>query len=222
MVRKKLCGLGTILLLALAYALDTEGLFPYFAAAALWHELGHVAAVYVCGSRIRAFTFAPFGFCLHFDAMLSYPCDAAIAAGGAGANLLAAFLLSVAAKYLPQLHNLTLASGVNLLIGLFHLLPALPLDGGRTLYAILAQITDEHRAFAVTRALSLLTGTAITALGVYILLKTRYNISILAVGSLILGGTYAQRAGKDFAARAKTRAVCGRRIRAGNQGQSIG
>lgn len=201
-MRKKLCGLGTILLLALAYAFDTEGVFPYFAAAAILHEAGHVLAVYACGGRVRSFEPAPFGFCLRFGGMMSYWCDAAIAAGGAAMNLCFAFLLSVAAKYLPEVQNLTLAAGVNLVIGLFNLLPALPLDGGRVLYALLAQAADDRRALLVTRAVSLLAGAAISALGVYILAKTRYNMSILAVGGLILGGTYAQRAGKDITARA--------------------
>lgn len=201
-MRKKLCGLGTILLLALTYALDTEGVFPYFAAVAILHEAGHVIAVYVCGGRVQAFEAAPFGFCLRFDGMLSYWCDAVIAAGGAAMNLFLAFSLSVAAKYLPNVQGLTLAAGVNFIMGLFNLLPALPLDGGRVLYAVLAQTTDDSRALAVTYLLTRLIGAAVSVLGVYILVKTRYNMSILAVGSLILGGTYAQRAGKDFTARA--------------------
>ena len=200
-MRKKVCGLGTILLLALAYVMDTENVFPYFVAATILHEMGHVIAVAACGGRIRSFTLAPFGFCLRFDGMMSYWCDAAIAAGGAAMNLCAAFLLSVAAKYLPWTESLKLAAGGNFLLGLFNLLPALPLDGGRVLYALLAQILDDRRALIATRAASFLIGAGITALGVYILVKTQYNMSILAVGSLILGGTYAQRTGKNFTAR---------------------
>lgn len=201
-MRKKLCGLGTLLLLALAYALDTEGVFPYFVAATVIHELGHVAAVYACSGRVRGFASVPFGFCIRFDGMLSYWCDAVIAGGGAAVNLLSAFFLSVAAKYLPDVEMLPLAAGVNLLIGLFNLLPALPLDGGRILYALLAQLTDDRRALVVTRGVSLIVGAVAGLLGVYIFVKTRYNISILAVSGLILGGTYAQGAGKNIAARA--------------------
>lgn len=201
-MRKKLCGLGTIFLLALAYALDTEDVFPYFVTATVLHELGHVLAVFLCGGQIRGFEPAPFGFSLRFDSMLSYWKDAIIAGGGAGMNLLTAFLLSVAAKYLPGRADWMLAAGVNVVIGFFNLLPALPLDGGRILYALLAQLTDVTRALAITRAVSFLIGVAVTAFGVYILIKTQYNMSILAVGGLILGGTYAQRAGKDLTARA--------------------
>ncbi len=201
-MRKKLCGLGTILLLALAYALDTEGVFPYFVAATVLHELGHVLAILICGGRVLGFTPAPFGFSLRFDGMLSYWKDAVIASGGAGMKLFSAFLFSVAAKYLPERADWMLAAGVNAVIGLFNLLPALPLDGGRILYALLAQLTDDTRAWTATRAVSLIIGVAVTVFGVYILAKTQYNMSILAVGGLILGGTYAQRAGKDITARA--------------------
>lgn len=201
-MRKKLCGLGTVFLLALAYALDTEGVFPYFVAATVLHELGHVAAVYACGGRVRGFAPVPFGFCIRFDGMLSYWRDAVIAGGGAAMNLMSAFCLSVAAKYSPGVEALPLAAGVNLLLGLFNLLPALPLDGGRMLYALMAQLTDDRRALMVTRVVSLIVGAAAGALGVYILVKTRYNMSILAVSGLILGGTYAQGAGKNITARA--------------------
>ena len=201
-MRKKLCGLGTVFLLALAYALDTEGVFPYFVAATVLHELGHVAAVYACGGRVRGFAPVPFGFCLRFAGMLSYWRDAVIAGGGAAMNLMSALCLSVAAKYSPGVEALSLAAGVNLLLGLFNLLPALPLDGGRMLYALMAQLTDDRRALMVTRVVSLIVGAAAGALGVYILVKTRYNMRILAVSGLILGGTYAQGAGKNITARA--------------------
>ena len=170
-MKKRLCGLGTLCLLALAYALDTEGVFPCFVAAAIIHELGHTVAILTCGGRIRAFELAPFGFCLRFDALLSYRCDAIVAAGGAA------------------------------MMGISNLLPALPLDGGRILYALLAQWTDDWHAAAITHVVSLLAGATVSALGVYILVKTRYNMSILAMGGLILGGTYAQRTGKNFTAR---------------------
>ena len=201
-MRKKLCGLGTLLLLALAYTLDTECVFPYFVTATIVHELGHVVAVYACGGRVRGFAPEPFGFCIRFDGMLSYWRDAVIAGGGAAMNLMSAFFLSVASKYLPDAEALTLAAGVNLLLGLFNLLPALPLDGGRMLYALLAQLTDDRRALIVARGASLVVGAAAGMLGVYILVKTRYNMSILAVSGLILGGTYAQGAGKNITARA--------------------
>ena len=200
-MKKRLCGLGTLCLLALAYALDTEGVFPCFIAAAIIHELGHTIAILTCGGRIRAFELAPFGFCLRFDALLSYRCDAIVAAGGAAMNLCAAFILSVAGKYAPDVQILMPAAGVNLMMGISNLLPALPLDGGRILYALLAQWTDDWRAAAITHVVSLLAGATVSALGVYILVKTRYNMSILAMGGLILGGTYAQRTGKNFTAR---------------------
>ena len=110
-MKKRLCGLGTLCLLALAYALDTEGVFPCFVAAAIIHELGHTVAILTCGGRIRAFELAPFGFCLRFDALLSYRCDAIVAAGGAAMNLCAAFILSVAGKYAPDVQILMPAAG---------------------------------------------------------------------------------------------------------------
>ena len=216
-LRRKFCGPGTLLLLALAYALDTEGVFPYFAAAAILHELGHALAVFACGGHVRDLAPAPFGFSLRYDGLLSYGKDAVIALSGPAANLAAAGVGIVVGRWLPETRGTALFTGVNLMIGLFNLLPARPLDGGQILYALAARQLDVRRAETLTRAVTRLLGLGITALGVYILLKTRYNISILAVGSLILGGTYAEGAGEDTAPRAQARPLFRRRVRAGGE-----
>ena len=210
---KLFCGLGTLLFWAAAYLLDTEGLFPYMLAASLFHELGHLLVILLCGARLRRVEWCGFGFLLRFDGLLPYTHDALIAAGGAAMNLALALLCSFAAEHTAFAPALHLASGVNLLLGLFHLLPALPLDGGQVFLALLSCRLPEERAREITRRISLAIGMGLLVFGVYILLKTRYNISILALCGLIFGGTYAQRSGNRPAKGAKARALCRRRIR---------
>ena len=216
-MRYSLRGLGTMLLLALAYALDTEGLFPYLAASVLLHELGHVLALRLTGGRIRGIAPASLGLTLRYGALLSYGRDAAVAFGGPAANLAAALLAMGLAGRLPEAPGLSLFAGVNLMLGVFHLLPARPLDGGGVLRALLARRMEIDRADRIVTRMSRIVGLVLTGAGVYILVKTRYNMSILAVGSLILGGTYAAGTGKDPSSRAQARPLLRRRVRAGDQ-----
>jgi Zn-dependent protease len=201
-MKKTIFNLSTLVLLALAYILDTGGVFVYFLAAAVAHELGHIVAVYVIGGTVRGFEPAPFGFCLRFDGLMGYGCDAAIAAGGGAMNLLLAFILAVAAKCVPAAEVCNRAAGAMLVVGIYSLLPAQPLDGGRVLYALTAWFSDDRLAYLVTRAASIIVGAGLTALGLYILFKTRYNMSILAVGGLILASNIQKGYRKNTAARA--------------------
>lgn len=216
-LKRKVFGWGTLLLLSLAYALDTEGLFPYFLTAAVLHELGHAIAIRLCGGRMLGMVPGSFGLTLRYDGLLSYGRDACIALGGPAANLLAAVLGMGLTACVPALSGKTLFSGVNLLLGAFNFLPARPLDGGNALCALLCRRMDALRAENVTRLVSRITGGILTGLGVYILVKTRYNISILAVGSLILGGTYAAGTGTNFVSRAQARPLFRRGVCAGDE-----
>lgn len=210
---KRFFGLGTLLFLTIAYVMDTEGMFLYVLASSLLHELGHLGMMFVCGAKLRRVEWSGFGFLLRFDGLLPYTHDALIAAGGVMMNLLTAFFFAQTAEYTAYAAEMCLAAGVNLLMGLFHLLPALPLDGGQVLLALLSCRLPEDWAREIVRRISLAIGVGLLIFGVYILIKTRYNISILALCGLIFGGTYAQRSGNRPAKGAKARALCRRRIR---------
>jgi len=102
--------------------------------AALIHELGHCSAVLACGGRLDKIELGLAGAELYYRGeRLSYGRDALIAAAGPFANMLAVWLSHE--FFRPQWAYF---SGLNLLYCVFNLLPALPLDGGRILYALAA------------------------------------------------------------------------------------
>src|SRR5262249_23978187 len=123
-------------------------------ACVLLHELGHSAVARRFGVRITSITLYPFG---GIAALTEIPREPAkeilIAIAGPLVNfVLAAGLFVGAAFLLPARHlgfeSLTGADlipslfSANLLLGLFNLIPAYPMDGGRILRGILASRTD--------------------------------------------------------------------------------
>ena len=125
--------LGTLLLAA------SLRLLFWFGVACLVHELGHMAAVRLLGGRVRSVRLTGVGAVIHpsRDRLFSYGEECLTAAAGPAASLL---LAGAAACWGRQFGGLDayLLTGVSLALGLFNLLPAGPLDGGRILRALLS------------------------------------------------------------------------------------
>ena len=116
---------GFLLLLGALFWLDEGvGLLPWGLLACIVHELGHIAAALVCGGRVERLSLTMVGAELSFSyrTPLSYGRDSLVALAGPGANLLLGGLFFWQGRHLPAV--LTLGLGV------FNLLPILPLDGG--------------------------------------------------------------------------------------------
>ncbi len=112
---------GALLMLALLLFFDSEGLLPSFLAAAAFHELGHVLALWATGGKLRRLRLSAVGG--RMDCVLPsgrLRCFAVHLAGPA-ANLAAFLLLRAAGAYL--------FAGANFVLFGFNLLPVSPLDG---------------------------------------------------------------------------------------------
>ncbi len=128
---------GFLLLLGALFWLDEGvGLLPWGLLACIVHELGHIGAALVCGGRVERLSLTMVGAELSFSyrTPLSYGRDSLVALAGPGANLLLGGLFFWQGRHLPAV--LTLGLGV------FNLLPILPLDGGRVVYGLLAERLD--------------------------------------------------------------------------------
>ena len=95
----------------------------------LFHELGHLVLLILWGKRITGLNLTPFGIGITTPSTthLSYGKEISIVLAGPLMN----FLLAGGLLLLP---NGELASAINLVMGLFNLLPILPLDGGQALH----------------------------------------------------------------------------------------
>lgn len=118
-------------------------------AAVLWHEAAHAAAATVLGFRVREIELLPFGGVARIDGLTEAgaACEIIMAAAGPLASLVLAAVLYCAGSYFPVwAGQLDFYLKTNLTLALFNLLPALPLDGGRILRALLSVRVDYSQA----------------------------------------------------------------------------
>ena len=150
--------------------------------AALLHEGGHLLVMVLCGIPPRQVQFCPFGVVITEGAGVrrGYGKDALVALGGPAANGLAA-LSGFCLSGTDSLFFLA-----NTVLGLFNLLPAESLDGGRAVNALLCLRLLPEKAEKLTFFLSLCVILPVTALGILILLRERGNFTLLAAGVYLL------------------------------------
>lgn len=129
------------------------------------HELGHIIVAKFSGLGISEIELLPFGGVAVFEDLLEidYRLELKVALAGPLVNFFLILMAIILTRY--QLLELELALffiQYNLCIGLFNLLPALPLDGGRVFRAALVpwkgywQAT--HLILRLTRLLALMIG----------------------------------------------------------------
>ena len=173
---------GFLVLLALLLWLD-EGvglLLPALFACAL-HELGHLAAIRAAGCSVKRLHLTTVGaeLILRDCAALSYGKELLIALAGPAGSLLCAF---IAARF-----GWFLLAGMCLGQGAFNLLPVLPLDGGRSLGALLAHLCGPVRAEQALTGVSAVTVGLLFGLGLLVL-EWFSNLTLLLTAGWLLAG----------------------------------
>lgn len=167
---------------AAVFFLRWEELLALLLAAAA-HELGHLAAILLLGQRPTGFRAGPEGFLLTYAGGTGTVGHTAIAASGPLAGLLYAWAASCLGTRMGR-DWLCLSAGMSLLLSLFNLLPALPLDGGQILCRLGGAILGEQRCARLTRALQWLVAAALSGAGAVLLL--RGNGTALLMAGLVL------------------------------------
>lgn len=161
-------------------------LLALFAAVGL-HELGHALMIALCGGEVENFTLGFGGMDIRYACRKgSYGKDAWIALAGPGANLITC-LVAIAPARLLQWEGLYLFCGCSMLLCLFNLLPALPLDGGVFLRAVLLRRREVAQAEGVLTCTTLAVGCLLLAAGLWLCIRTHGNITLLVCAVVILG-----------------------------------
>lgn len=173
---------GFLLLLGTLFWLDEGvGLLPWGLLACLLHELGHIAIAAVLGGRVEGMTLSVVGAELRigYDVPLNYGQESMVALSGPAANLLSGVLFTAL--------GWKLAAVLSLAVGIFNLLPVLPLDGGRVVYGLLANRLDSDWAERLMTALSgCLVGVLV---GVGTVAAVHYaNVTLLITALWLLAG----------------------------------
>ena len=138
------------------------------------HECGHLAAVYAFGGHITALTLGAYGMRIDKsnDVILSANQEAAVAFAGPFVNIILT-LLGVALK----IEILFLA---NAAIAAFNLIPIESLDGYNIIYNLLCFKLEQKKLKAALNIISTAFLFIMFCLGFSVLLKSRYNFTILA------------------------------------------
>ncbi len=146
------------------------------------HECAHLAVLFFFRAPPKSAGFSALGCRLELAPgnRLSYWQNAAVSLAGPAVNLLCFALLALCGL---QEHGFSSAS---LALGAFHILPIEPLDGGLALRAFLCGFLDERKARKTTFFISLLLLLPMASLGFLVLLRTRYNFSLLAMSVYLM------------------------------------
>lgn len=129
------------MLLAFLFYMDQGmGILPWGLLAGLLHEMGHYAAGRAFGGKPQWMELSAVGaqLSMAYPGPLSYGKEIIVAMAGPAVNL----ILGWAAAGM----RLFLLAGVSFGLGMFNLLPVLPLDGGRVLWSGLALLFGESNA----------------------------------------------------------------------------
>ena len=144
----------------------------------LLHEMGHSLVALSQGVQVRSITLFLLGGVASVERECSTALGAlAVAAAGPAVSLVLAGLLlggSHTAYHLsPLLGGMVTQLGtLNLMLGLFNLLPGLPLDGGLIVKALVWQVTgSQRRGVEVANASGRLLSTLAVVLGAWLLLR---------------------------------------------------
>ena len=163
--------------LTAALLLDHSGTVLCCFFAAVMHECGHLLMMRLFCCRLRSISITLFDVKICADEPKSVGADAMIASAGVMTNF---FFAAVCYPFLPMM------SLSHLAIGIFNLLPMDSLDGGRLLLLWLTRRLSAFAAERILKAVTFVFLTPILCCGIYVLLHTKYNYSLLAVSLYLL------------------------------------
>lgn len=150
---KKLPIHPTFFLLAIWQIVSGEAVeFFTLTAVVLIHELAHYLTAKKLGYRLTNFYLAPYGVSLNYkDEKFDPKHEIFIALAGPVINLVLCLVLTAFWWIFPVTYCYTIdIFKSSLFLALFNLLPAYPLDGGRTLTAILSEKTSRKIALKIS------------------------------------------------------------------------
>lgn len=153
---------GFLLLAAWLNYWDRQGVFPQVLLACVLHELGHLLALRWLGVPVEKLRVTAVGAEIRIAGSLSYRGELAAALAGPAVNL-------VLAGWLSGMPGGAVGAGVNLVLGLFNLLPVGRLDGGRVLSCVLVLLFGPEFGERVSWLISWLCVVLLSAAGIWVL-----------------------------------------------------
>lgn len=151
-------------------------------ASVLIHEYGHIFAARLHGVDCRKITLHGLGGLAHLDEELERPrAEFIVALAGPVTSMMLAILFWVASGLVTSLSAAEFLANlavINLVIAVFNLIPAYPLDGGRMLHAGLRAVVSKDLADTLSGLVAQVLGAGLVVFG---LVHGLVNVSIIGV-----------------------------------------
>ena len=128
--------------------------------AAAIHELGHASTIWLCGGKVNRISFDASGMSICGTGIESFCGEIAVLLSGPTAGLL---LTVICANSESKL--LSSVGGISLLLSVYNLLPALPLDGGRVVSCVIGKLSGADIAERVMEFCGIIIGGALSIIG---------------------------------------------------------
>lgn len=166
--------------LSLMLIFDRTGLaLPTFFAIFI-HEIAHLFAMWVLDCAPKQIRLIPASVQIVSDFSTGYNKDITVSVMGPLSNFLLFGCLYLNHLCYGNSENLIYAL-LNLIIGVFNLLPITGLDGGRILYSILAKRQDPNRANLILKIVTLIFAAAALFLAVTLTIRGKLNLSLYII-----------------------------------------
>lgn len=186
-----------ILFLILGMVYSWLGYWPQILlvfSAVMLHEMAHLLTAYFLKVKIAQVELWPFGGQAQLEDYLTLEPDREILVAISGPL----FSLSVAGlSYFSDLFTGSswkmVFVNINLIMGGFNILPALPLDGGHVMQAVLARPLGYRKANQCMTVLGLLLGMGVSGTGIYLSITGFSGINLMLVGAFLLWAAYRER-----------------------------
>ena len=164
---------------------DKTGVILPLLFAVFMHEIGHLFMMYIRAAAPKRIKLIPASVQITKPFISNYKNDIIISLAGPIVNILlfAVFYFN----YKCYLNTTTLYIALlNLIIGVFNLLPIKGLDGGTVFYCILCKYTNVNKAELILGAISFLGGMALLISAVVLTIRGKINISLYIMGIYLL------------------------------------
>jgi stage IV sporulation protein FB len=179
---------GLFVVLLAAVVLGMLGRMLQAMLALTLHETFHAIVARSMGYRVDAVEFLPFGGVARLEGRpLSPNAEFWIAAAGPLCSFVVAGAMAIAISLYPVTrYALQYFLNINLALALFNLLPALPLDGGSMLRAILLHVLRPRTATLIAAWIGVAAGAALLLFAAYMLMLGYLNPFVLMMGVFLL------------------------------------
>lgn len=169
-----------VAVISLMLATDKTGLaLPTLFAVSL-HEIGHLLAMWIVGTPPKSIRLIPASVQITRSISSRYKNDIIVALSGPLVNF--ALFLTLYINYLIfGNEGILYYSLINLIVGLFNLLPVTGLDGGTVLFSVIAKKRDINRAMLTLRIISLCLGAVCLFLAITLTLRGKLNVSVYII-----------------------------------------